>query len=165
MNHIAYYRVSTQRQGQSGLGLDAQRSIVASYEPIAEYTEIETGTSKKSRPVLAAALAHCKAAKATLVIAKVDRLSRNVHFISGLLESGVEFIACDMPGATRFMFHIMAAVAEEEARMISVRTKAALCEAKKRGVKLGGLRNPNFATSLVKAREVLAKKRAMAATA
>ena len=141
---IAYYRVSTARQGASGLGLEAQQEAVRTYlnggswELVAEYTEVESGTKKgNSRPQLAKALAHAKREKATLVIAKWDRLGRNVAFVSNLLESGVEFCAVDNPHATRLTIHIMAAVAEEEARAISARTKAALAAAKKRGVALG----------------------------
>lgn len=107
---------------------------------IAEFLEVESGR-KKDRPQLAAALADCRARRAVLVIAKLDRLARNVHFVSGLMESGVEFIAADMPTVNRLTVHILAAVAEEEARMISARTKAALTAAKARGVKLG---NPHL---------------------
>ena len=141
-NFIAYYRVSTQKQGNSGLGLEAQREAVVSYlnggnwELIEEFTEIESG-KRKDRPQLAAAIAACKKQKATLVIAKLDRLARNVHFVSGLMESGVDFIAADNPHANRLTVQILAAVAEDEARRISERTKAALAAAKARGVKLG----------------------------
>jgi len=139
--HIAYYRVSTARQGRSGLGLDAQRAAVASYQPVAEFTEIESG-KKNDRPELVAALAQCKAEGATLVIAKLDRLARNARFLLGLIESGVGVIFCDLPhlpeGAVgKFMLTQMAAVAELEAGLISERTKAALKAASKRGVKLG----------------------------
>jgi DNA invertase Pin-like site-specific DNA recombinase len=137
---VTYYRVSTQRQGQSGLGLDAQRSAVQNYlagkEIIAEFTEIESGR-KNDRPQLAQALAIAKKHKATLVIAKLDRLARNVHFISGLLESGVQFTAVDMPEADRTFLQMAAVFAEWEARKISERTKSALQAAKERGTKLG----------------------------
>jgi DNA invertase Pin-like site-specific DNA recombinase len=139
---VAYYRVSTDRQGKSGLGLDAQSKAVNDYlnggdwELAAEFTEIESG-KKSDRPELVKALAACKRYKATLVIARLDRLARNVHFISGLMETKVKFVACDMPEATPFMLHIYAAVAEQEARAISARTKAALQAAKQRGVRLG----------------------------
>ncbi len=139
---IAYYRVSTARQGASGLGLEAQKASVmahlngGSWELVAEFTEVESGR-KSDRPQLAAALAACKRAKATLIIAKLDRLARNVHFVSGLMESGVEFIAVDFPTANRLTVHILAAVAEHEAKMISARTKAALEAAKARGKSLG----------------------------
>lgn len=138
--YVAYYRVSTDRQGQSGLGLDAQRAAVAKHigqaELVAEFTEVESGR-KNDREQLAAALATAKRAKAMLVIAKLDRLARNVHFVSGLLESGVPFVCADMPEADRTFLQMMAVFAEWEARKISERTKAALQAAKARGVKLG----------------------------
>lgn len=142
MPFIAYYRVSTDKQGSAGLGMDAQHSAVRKFaQPIAEYTEVESG-KRKDRPELLAALAHCRATGSTLVIAKLDRLARNVAFVSSLMESGVEFVALDMPTANKLMIHIMAAFAEHEAAMISARTKAALAIAKERGVKLGGYRGP-----------------------
>jgi DNA invertase Pin-like site-specific DNA recombinase len=150
---VGYYRVSTQRQGASGLGLEAQQAAVRSYlnggpwELIEEVTEIESGR-KSNRPQLARALHLCKVTGSTLVIAKLDRLARNVHFLSGLMEAGVEFVACDMPQATRLTVHILAAVAEAEAKAISDRTKAALQAAKARGIKLG---NPNGAAALRRA--------------
>jgi DNA invertase Pin-like site-specific DNA recombinase len=106
------------------------------WELVGEFTEVESGR-KSERPELAKALALCKRRKATLVIARLDRLARSVHFISGLMETKVKFVACDMPEATPFMLHIYAAVAQEEARAISARTKAALAAAKARGVRLG----------------------------
>jgi DNA invertase Pin-like site-specific DNA recombinase len=124
------------------LGLDAQRTAVTDYldggdwDLVAEFTEIESG-KRSDRPELAKALTACKRHKATLVIARLDRLARNVHFISGLMETKVKFVACDMPEATPFMLHIYAAVAEQEARAISSRTKVALQAAKQRGVRLG----------------------------
>jgi DNA invertase Pin-like site-specific DNA recombinase len=144
---VAYYRVSTDKQGASGLGLEAQREAVGRHAAgaggivVAEYTEIETGTDKRRRPEMSAALAACRLRRATLVIAKLDRLARNVHFISGLMEAAVDFVACDNPHATRLTIHILAAVAEHEAEMISARTKAALAAAKARGTRLG---NPNL---------------------
>lgn len=142
---VAYYRVSTEKQGKSGLGLEAQQAAVTAYlnggnwKLVGELTEVETG-KRNDRPKLAEALALCRKRKATLVIAKLDRLARNVHFISGLMESGVNFVACDSPGDDRFILHIKAAVAEEEAKKISDRTKAALAALKARGKKLGGWR-------------------------
>lgn len=139
---IAYYSVSTAQQGRSGLGLDAQQSSVKAYlnggnwELLSEFTEIESG-KRKNRPQLQAALALCKKHKATLVIAKLDRLARNLHFISGLMEAKIDFVAVDMPTANRMTVQIMAVFAEEEARAISARTKAALASAKERGVRLG----------------------------
>ena len=136
---VAYYRVSTDRQGQSGLGLEAQRAAVQGFvkgEIIAEYTEVESGR-KTDRAELIAAMAAAKKAKATLVIAKLDRLARNVHFIAGLLESGVPFVCADMPEADRTWLQMSAVFAEWEARKISERTVAALAAAKARGVRLG----------------------------
>jgi DNA invertase Pin-like site-specific DNA recombinase len=153
---VAYYRVSTERQGQSGLGLDAQRSAVAAYAGgrglLGEFVEVESGR-KDNRPQLAAALALCRQKRAVLVIAKLDRLARSVAFISNLMESGVEFVAVDMPQANRLTLHILAAVAEHEREMIGQRTRAALAAAKARGTRLG---NP---------RPDLAKARAAASTA
>ena len=143
---IAYYRVSTAAQGQSGLGLEAQREAVRVYlagkgwPPIDEFVEIETGKGANAlakRPQLMAAITAAKRHKATLVIARLDRLARNVHFISGLMETGVDFIAVDNPHASPFELHIRASMSQEEARLISERTKAALRAAKARGTQLG----------------------------
>lgn len=143
---IAYLRVSTDRQGRSGLGLDAQREAVARYaadarlELVGQFVEIETGKGSDAlakRPELLAALTQAKRSKARLVLAKLDRLARNVHFISGLMETGVDFAVADMPNADRFQLHLFAALAEKEAAMISQRTKAALAAAKARGTVLG----------------------------
>jgi DNA invertase Pin-like site-specific DNA recombinase len=136
MKFIVYYRVSTQRQGQSGLGLEAQKHACAHYDIVAEYTEVESG-KKSNRPELAKALAHAKEIGATLLIAKLDRLARNVHFITGLLEAGVPITCADMPEADRTFLQMAAVFAEWEGRRISERTKAALAAAKRRGVKLG----------------------------
>jgi DNA invertase Pin-like site-specific DNA recombinase len=142
---ISYLRVSTARQGASGLGLEAQREAVSRYlnggkwQLVQEVVEVESG-KRNDRPAIAEALRLCRLHKATLVIAKLDRLARNVHFISSLMESGADFIACDFPEANRLTVHILAAVAEHEASMISSRTKAALQAAKARGVVLGGQR-------------------------
>jgi DNA invertase Pin-like site-specific DNA recombinase len=141
MKYVSYYRVSTQKQGQSGLGLEAQQQAVNAFcQPVESLTEIESG-KLKDRPELAKAIAACKRHKATLVVAKLDRLSRNVAFVSALMESGVKFVACDNPNATELTVHILAAVAQDEARRISERTKAALQAARKRGVVLGNPRN------------------------
>ena len=139
INCIAYFRVSTDRQGKSGLGLEAQRESVNRYlesvgwNLIGEYVEVESG-KRKNRPQLAAALQACKKEKATLLIAKLDRLARNVHFISGLMESRVDFVAADNPHANKLMIHLLAAFAEHEREQISQRTKEALAAAKARGV-------------------------------
>lgn len=143
---VAYYRVSTLQQGRSGLGLDAQHLTVTAFLNahggglVGEFQEIETGKGANAlarRPQLAAALALCKKQKATLIIAKLDRLARNVHFVSGLLETGVEFVAADMPNANKTMIHMHAVMSEWERDQISDRTKAALAAAKARGVALG----------------------------
>jgi len=137
---IAYYRVSTKRQGRSGLGLEAQKNAVADYlnggrwTLVDEVTEVESGR-RNDRPELKRALALCRVYGARLVVAKMDRLSRNVHFLSGLMESKVPFVAADMPDANELTIHILAAVAQAEANAISARTKAALATSKK---KLGG---------------------------
>ena len=140
---VAYYRVSTERQGQSGLGLDAQRSAVAAYAGdrnlLDEFMEVESGR-KDNRSQLAAALKLCRQKRAVLVIAKLDRLARSVAFISNLMESGIEFVAVDMPQANRLTLHILAAVAEHEREMISQRTRAALAAAKALGIRLGNPR-------------------------
>jgi DNA invertase Pin-like site-specific DNA recombinase len=153
---VAYYRVSTERQGKSGLGLEGQQEAVRSYlnggswDLVAEVVEVESG-KRNDRPKLAQALKLCRLHKATLVIAKLDRLARNVAFVSNLMESGVEFTAVDFPQANRLTVHILAAVAEHEAKAISLRTKAALAAAKARGVKLGGDRG-NLTTDGAKGR-------------
>jgi DNA invertase Pin-like site-specific DNA recombinase len=161
---VSYLRVSTARQGISGLGLEAQRESVAGYLNggkwilVKEVVEVESG-KRNDRPAIAEALRLCRLHRATLVIAKLDRLARNVHFISSLMESGVEFIAVDFPQANRLTVHILAAVAEHEATMISARTKAALGAAKARGVALGGQRGE------VKRMKEMAKKGNVASVA
>ena len=144
-NLVAYVRVSTKKQGVSGLGLEAQRAAVAEYAKreglrvVAEYVEVESG-KKASRPELAKAMSHCRAAKAKLVVAKLDRLARNVAFLSALMESNLDFVALDNEHANRLTLHVLAAVAEQEARATSERTKVALAAAKRRGVLLGSAR-------------------------
>lgn len=142
MKVIGYVRVSTQKQGVSGLGLEGQLEAIHRYaqgehaEVVAIYREVESG-KVATRPELAKAVAHSKRTKAKLVIAKLDRLARNVHFVSGLMESRVDFVACDNPHANRLTIHILAAVAEDEAERISQRTMSALAAARRRGVLLG----------------------------
>ncbi len=161
--YIAYYRVSTQRQGRSGLGLEAQRKAVIDRlnhdgHLIAEYTEIESGR-RTDRPRLAEALSACRLHRAILIIAKLDRLARNVAFVSNLMEAGVEFQAVDFPTANRLTIHILAAVAEHEARMTSERTRLALQAAKARGVTLGGFRGrAGTNADLAHARQVRSEK-------
>jgi DNA invertase Pin-like site-specific DNA recombinase len=168
---VAYFRVSTQKQGASGLGLEAQQEAVRTYlnggrwNLVGEFKEIESG-KRNDRPALAEALAMCRIHGATLIIAKLDRLARNVAFISNLMESGVDFTAVDFPQANRLTIHILAAVAEHEAAMISARTKAALGAAKARGVVLGGNRGniareaSRGARASASARNAVATKRA-----
>jgi DNA invertase Pin-like site-specific DNA recombinase len=156
---VAYYRVSTAKQGQSGLGIEAQTAAVLAYlkanslELVAGLTEIESG-KVNDRPKLAEAVALAKRNKAVLVIAKLDRLARSVCTIANLLESGVEFVAADMPFANRLTIHLLAAVAEHEAAMVSTRTKAALAAAKARGMMLGNRTNLPEASSLGRARQI-----------
>jgi len=155
---VAYYRVSTDRQGRSGLGLEAQAEAVSNfahregYSVVASFTETESG-KKNQRVQLTAAIAQCRKERATLVIAKLDRLSRNVAFISNLMESQVDFKAVDNPHANRLMIHLLAAFAEHEREQISTRTKDALGAAKRRGVQLGKY-----------GKEVLSQQNATAAT-
>jgi DNA invertase Pin-like site-specific DNA recombinase len=142
---IAYYRVSTRKQGASGLGLEGQQAAVSEFASrtggtvVTSYTEVESG-KRADRPELARAIAHARRSRATLVVAKLDRLARNVAFLSALMDSGADFVAVDNPHANRLTIHILAAVAEDEAKRISERTKAALAAAKRRGVKLGSAR-------------------------
>ena len=144
--YVAYYRASTAAQGRSGLGLEAQQAHVQAFlqgrdhDLAGQFIEVESGRSSE-RPRLGEALTLARKLKATLVIAKLDRLARSVSFIANLMDAGVEFVACDMPAANRLTLHIMAAVGEAEARMISERTVAALAAAKARGVRLGNQTN------------------------
>jgi len=142
---VSYLRVSTERQGRSGLGLDAQRSAVEAYlnggrwKLVAEFVEVESG-KRDDRPKLAEAMALCRVHGAKLVIAKLDRLSRDAAFLMGLQKADVRFVAADMPEANETMVGFMALMAQAERKAISTRTKAALAEAKKRGVVMGGFR-------------------------
>ena len=146
---VAYFRVSTQRQGQSGLGLESQRETVGRFitshglKTVGEFTEVESGgKTATDRPQLAAALALCKKTGATLIVAKLDRLSRNALFLLQLQQANVDFVCCDCPNVDRFTVGILALVAQRERELISERTKSALAAAKRRGVKLGGSKNP-----------------------
>jgi len=161
---VPYFRVSTEGQGRSGLGLEAQQRTVADYvrgvggETLEPFVEIESG-KRKDRPELARALALARRKKATLLVAKLDRLARNTHFITSLQQSGVSFRAADMPQANEFMVQILAAVAEYEARLISERTKAGLASARARGVRLGRPENlvrGNHAAARLQASRALA---------
>ena len=148
MNFVAYFRVSTKRQGLSGLGLEAQKSLVHNYinstldgKLMLEYTEIESG-KKDNREQLAQALHHCEMTGATLIVSKLDRLSRDLHFLTSVMKSGIPFICADNPNANNLTLGILAVISQEERLAISARTKAALKAAKERGVKLG---NPKLA--------------------
>ncbi|GJE27220.1 recombinase family protein [Methylobacterium organophilum] len=166
--YVAYCRVSTDKQGRSGLGLEAQQTAIQSHLRPGDtllqppYVEVESG-KRADRPQLMAAIERCRRTGATLLIAKLDRLARNVAFISNLMDSGVEFEAVDFPKANRLTVHILAAVAEHEAKMISERTKAALAAAKRRGKQLGGDRGyrpsaPPSAEDVAKATAVRQRK-------
>jgi DNA invertase Pin-like site-specific DNA recombinase len=173
---VAYYRVSTDKQGDRGYGLEAQRKAVGDYlnggnwKLVGEFTEVESGKRTDNRPELEKALVAAKKHRATLILAKLDRLARNVAFIAGLMERKVDFVCCDMPTATPFMLHVYAAVAEEERRMIAARTKAGLAAAKAKGVELGNakLAADNHAAAVARAKEikpVLRELRGMSARA
>lgn len=146
---VSYYRVSRKEQLLSGLGLSAQKSSVVKYVEsqdgviVQEFTEIETGTNKRERIEIHKAIQLAKDENAILVIAKLDRLARNVSFVSSLMDAGIEFLAVDMPSANNFTIHIFSALAEQEAKLISSRTKVALSELKKKGVVLGNPKNLN----------------------
>lgn len=161
---ISYLRVSTQEQGRSGLGLEAQRKAITDFlnggcwSLLAEFQEVESGKAHLDRPALAQALDRCKLTGATLLIAKLDRLSRDAHFLLGLQKSGVRFVAVDVPEANDLTIGILAVVAQAERSMISQRTKAALEAAKARGVRLG---NPNgFSGKVYREAGQAAKERA-----
>lgn len=159
--YIAYYRVSRKIQFESGLGLSAQKSSVEKYVSgqdgiiLNEYTEIETGTNKRDRIEIHKAIQQAKNEGAVLVIAKLDRLARNVSFVSSLMDAGIEFLAVDMPSANNFTIHIFSALAEQEAKLISSRTKLALAELKKGGSVLG---NPKNLTNEARAKGLKAIK-------
>lgn len=144
---VAYYRCSTMRQQRSGLGLEAQKQAVQDYlnggdwELVGEHTEVESGKRSDNRPELAKAFATCRIHRSTLLVAKLDRLARNAHFLLGLKDAGIDFICCDMPSANRLTVGVMAMVAEEEGRAVSVRTKQALAACRARGVVLGNPKN------------------------
>lgn len=166
--YVAYCRVSTDKQGRSGLGLEAQQTAIQAHlrpgDTLIQPTYVEVESGKRSdRPQLLAAIERCRRTGAVLLIAKLDRLARNVAFISNLMESGVEFEAVDFPKANRLTVHILAAVAEHEAKMISERTRAALAAAKRRGKVLGGDRGyrpsaPPSARDVAKATAVRQRK-------
>jgi DNA invertase Pin-like site-specific DNA recombinase len=155
---VSYLRVSTARQGQSGLGIEAQRSSVTnflnggSWKLVGEFVEVESGKNN-NRPELQKALSSCRIHNATLVVARLDRLARNAHFLLGLKEAGVDFVCVDMPAANALTIGIMAMVAQEEARLISARTKAALAQAKARGVVLGSPKPITRSTQVMGARQ------------
>ena len=138
--YVAYLRVSTQKQGYSGLGLEAQREIIHNYLhdtiPISEYVEVESGR-KSDRPKLKEAISQCRKEGATLIVAKLDRLARSVSFLSSLLESDVDIVFCDFPQANKMVLHIISAISQYEAELTAARTKAALQAKKARGFKLG----------------------------
>lgn len=160
---VSYLRVSTTRQGESGLGIEAQRSSVTNYlsgdrwKVVGEFVEVESGRNNH-RPELQKAITTCRIHGATLVVSRLDRLARNAHFLLGLKEAGIEILCVDMPSANALTIGIMAMVAQEEARLISARTKAALAMAKQRGVKLGSpqpittmtQRNGRMASALIR---------------
>ena len=172
---ISYLRVSTDKQGVRGYGIAAQRKAVKDYldggrwQLLGEFVEVESGR-RNDRPQLARALAACKKHRAKLVIAKLDRLARNVRFIATLMDGNVEFVCCDMPQATRLTIHVLAAVAEHEREMIVKRTKEGLAAARARGVKLGNPALPaaNRAAAFERAealRPILAELSELSATA
>ncbi len=163
MKFVSYYRVSTERQGIQGHGIEAQRQAVKRYlgslecELLGTFEEVESGANNH-RPQLAAAIKLAKSRKAVLIIAKLDRLSRNAAFLLQLQDSGVDFIACDMPNADRLSIGIIALLAQRERELISERTKAGLAVAKSRGARLG---NPKPADSLIKASQAIQEKKGL----
>jgi DNA invertase Pin-like site-specific DNA recombinase len=163
--YVAYYRVSTDRQGRSGLGLDAQRTAVDAFRNRsggvlgAEFTEVQSGKDD-DRPQLSEALKLCRLTNSTLLIAKLDRLSRNVAFLATLQQAGTKFVACDLPEANELVVHILAAVAQAERKAISERTKAALAAARQRGIRLG---NPRLKAGSRESARVAARTRVLQA--
>jgi DNA invertase Pin-like site-specific DNA recombinase len=166
-HYIAYLRVSTDKQGEQGHGINAQRQAIANYlitcggELLEEYVEVESG-KKNDRPALQKAISRCKMSRATLIIAKLDRLSRNLAFIANLMDAGIDFIACDNPYANKLTIHILAAIAEHEREMISRRTREALAAAKAKGITLGGYRGASLSDEIrrnaLTARQIKAKE-------
>ncbi len=156
-NFVSYLRVSTERQGASGLGVDAQRSAIRRYVDLCqgklllELVEVESG-KRADRPVLEQAITFCKRNDATLLVAKLDRLSRTVSFMSRLIDTGVDFVAVDNPHANKLMIHVLSAFAEHERDLIAARTRAALASAKTRGVRLG---NPKIADARIEAGKMI----------
>ena len=165
IQYVAYLRVSTQKQGYSGLGLEAQREIIQNFlydkNPIAEFLEVESGRkTDKGRPKLKEALEICRKTGAKLIVAKLDRLARNVSFLSQLLESDVDIVFCDFPQANKMVLHILAAISQYEAELTATRTKQALAAKKARGAVLG---NPdhlldNLDTAIAKSVETNKRK-------
>ncbi len=151
-NYVGYYRVSTEKQGRSGLGLDAQQTAVEAFiaskgadaKLVASFIEVESGKRSDNRPELMRAMEHARLTGATLLIAKLDRLSRDAHFLLGLQKAGVRFVAADMPEANELVVGIMAVIAQAERKMISTRTKAALAEARKRVAVTGQREHPEI---------------------
>jgi DNA invertase Pin-like site-specific DNA recombinase len=167
---VSYLRVSTARQGRSGLGLEAQRKAVedflngGNWRLVKEFVEVESG-KKADRPELMRAIQACRVFGAKLVIAKLDRLSRDAHFLLGLEKAGIDFVAADMPTANRLTVGIMAMVADEERRMISKRTKEALAAARTRGVKLGGDRGVKLTARAMAAGRAAQREKALSRAA